>query len=154
MSGPYVNQKPDYRTARCPQQCQALVGRQIPPPQRALGSILEGSRDPKRVMKTLFPALPHIPSPTPPPFPSWLPPFLNMNNSVALPICYCHRDRSSAKIMMFCAEPVGGEQHLRVWGIDFRTGRTFRRPGWRADVEDRTDGPETASSLFSAPTRA
>lgn len=103
----------------------------------------------------VVPPLPgRAPSPTPPPFPSWLPPFLNMNNSVALPICYCHRDRSSAKIMMFCAEPVGGEQHLRVWGIDFRTGRTFRRPGWRADVEDRTDGPETASSLFSAPTRA
>lgn len=53
------------------------------------------------------------PSPTQPPSPPpRLPPFLNMNNSAALPICYCHRDRSSAKIMMFCAEPVGGEQHL------------------------------------------
>ena len=74
----------------------------------------------------------------PPPSPPWLPPFQNMNNSAALPICYCHRDRSSAKIMMFSVEPVGGEQHLRDWRIDFLTSRIVRRPGWRSDVEDWT----------------
>lgn len=37
--------------------------------------------------------------------------------------------------MMFCAEPVGGEQHLRDWGIGFLTSR-IQGPAEGLSVED------------------
>jgi hypothetical protein len=81
-------------------------------------------------------------APLPPPTRRFLTACVNMNNSAALPICYCHRDRSSAKIMMFCAEPVGEEQHLRVWGNRWSNRQNVHKPDWKAEAQ-RQDSPET-----------
>lgn len=76
-------------------------------------------------------------APLPPPTRRFLTACVNMNNSTALPICYCHRDRSSAKIMMFCAKPVGEEQHLRVWGNRCSNRQNIQQPGWKAEAGGR-----------------